>query len=91
MRTRIKGHEKVAELSTKHEMHPTQIAMWKREAVEKLDKVFDEKGVVRDQNRNAELTKLHAKNGPPVIQFFAVAKLAMILESCRRVGPPATI
>ena len=43
--------------------HPTQIAAWKREAVEKLAKVFDEKGSAREQNRDAELTKLHAKIG----------------------------
>jgi transposase len=35
----IKGDETVAELATKHELHPTQIAAWKREAVEKLAKV----------------------------------------------------
>ena len=27
----IKGHETIAELATKHELHPTQIAAWKRE------------------------------------------------------------
>src|SRR3954468_23236180 len=32
----IKGHETVAELATKHELHPTQITAWKREAIEKL-------------------------------------------------------
>ena len=31
----IKGQETVAELASKHELHPTQIAAWKREAVEK--------------------------------------------------------
>jgi transposase len=40
----IKGHKTVGELATKHELHPTQIAAWKREAIEKLAKVFDEKG-----------------------------------------------
>ena len=38
----IRGHQTVAELVTKYEIHPTQIAAWKREAVEKLAKVFDE-------------------------------------------------
>ena len=40
----IKSEETVAEPATQHELHPTQIAAWKREAVEKLAKVFDEKG-----------------------------------------------
>jgi transposase len=46
----IKGHETVAELATKHGLHPTQIAAWKREAVDKLATVFDEKGTAREQN-----------------------------------------
>jgi transposase len=54
----IKGQETVAELATKHKLHPTQIAAWKREAVEKLAKVFDEKGSAREQNRDVGLTKL---------------------------------
>ena len=64
----IKGQETVAELATKHELHPTQIAAWKREAVEKLAKVFDEKGSAREQNRDVELTKLHAKIGQLVVE-----------------------
>ena len=57
----IRGHETVAELAIKHGLHPSQIAAWKREAIEKLAQVFDEKGNARDQNRDAESTKLHAK------------------------------
>jgi hypothetical protein len=43
-RAPIKGQETVAE--TRHEL-PTQIAAWKRDAVEKVAKVFDEKGSAR--------------------------------------------
>ena len=57
----IKSHQTVAELATKHGLHPTQIAAWKREAVEKLAQVFDEKSSAREHNRDAEMTKLHAK------------------------------
>jgi transposase len=71
----IKGHETVAELATKHELHPTQIAAWKREAIEKLAQVFDEKGSAREQNRDADVTKLHAKIGQLVAErdFLAEA------------------
>jgi transposase len=70
----IKGHETVAELATRHALHPTQIAAWKREAVEKLAQVFDEKNVARDQNRDAELTKLHAKIGQLVVERDFLSK-----------------
>ena len=38
----IKGHETVSELAAyeRHGLHPTQIAAWKREAVEKLARVL---------------------------------------------------
>jgi transposase len=70
----IRGHETVADLATRHGLHPTQIAAWKREAVEKLAQVFDEKNVARDQNRDAELTKLHAKIGQLVVERDFLSK-----------------
>ncbi len=73
-REAIKGHETVAELATKHELHPTQIAAWKREAIEKLAKVFDEKGSAREQSRDAELTRLHAKIGQLVVERDFLSK-----------------
>src|SRR5665811_1205538 len=77
----IQGHWTVAELATKHELHPTQIAAWKREAIEKLAKVFDEKGAAREQNRDAELTKLHAKIGQLVgAGFFGQSLRSLSLD-----------
>lgn len=70
----IKGHETVAELATRHGLHPTQIAAWKREAVEKLAQVFDEKNGAGDQNRDAELTKLHAKIWQLVVERDFLSK-----------------
>jgi transposase len=61
-------------LATKHELHPTQIAAWKREAVEKLAKVFDEKGSDRDKSRDGEITKLHAKIGQLVVERDFLSK-----------------
>ena len=70
----IKGHETVADLAIRHGLHPTQIAAWKREAVEKLARVFDEKNGARQQNRDAELTKLHAKIGQLVVERDFLSK-----------------
>ena len=70
----IKGHQTVAELATRHELHPTQITAWKREAIEKLAKVFDDKGTEVQANRDAEVTKLHAKIGQLVVERDFLAK-----------------
>ncbi len=39
---------------------PTKNARWVRRAVEKLGKVFDEKGTERDKSRDGEIAKLQA-------------------------------
>ena len=70
----IKGQETVAELATKQELHPSQITAWKREAVEKLAKVFDEKSAERDKRRDGEITKLHAKIGQLVVERDFLSK-----------------
>jgi transposase len=70
----IKGQQTVAELATKHELHPTQITAWKREAIEKLAKVFDDKGAEVQANRDAEVNKLHAKIGQLVVERDFLAK-----------------
>jgi len=70
----IQGHQTVAELARRHEIHPNLIALWKRQAIEKLAKVFDEKAVEGGANRDAEIAKLHAKIGQLVVERDFLAK-----------------
>ena len=81
----IQGQRTIAELAARHELHPNLITQWKRQAIEKLAKVFDDKGFevqanrdekvnAREQNRDAELTKLHAKIGQLVVERDFLAK-----------------
>ena len=64
----IRGERTISELATKHQLHPNQISQWKRQAVEKLAKVFDDKTADAQAGREAEVTKLHAKIGQLVVE-----------------------
>ena len=64
----IRGERTIAELATKHQLHPNQITQWKRQAIEKLAKVFDDKASSLQMSREAEVTKLHAKIGQLVVE-----------------------
>jgi len=70
----IQGHQTVAELATKYQIHPTQIAAWKREAIEKLAKIFDDKGSEREKTRDGEIARLHAKIGQLVVERDFLSK-----------------
>jgi transposase len=70
----IQGQRTLAELAARHELHPNLITQWKRQAIEKLAKVFDDKGFEVQANRDAEVTKLHAKIGQLVVERDFLAK-----------------
>jgi transposase len=70
----IQGQRPLAELASQHELHPNLIAQWKRQAIEKLPRVFDDKGPESQANRDAEVTKLHAKIGQLVVERDLLAK-----------------
>lgn len=70
----IQGQQTIAELASKYELHPTQIAAWKREAMEKLAQVFEPKGAEREKSRDGEIARLHAKIGQLVVERDFLAK-----------------
>jgi transposase len=70
----IRGEHSLAELATKHGIHPNLITNWKRQAIEGMASVFDGKAAERDQGRETELKDLHAKIGQLVIERDFLAK-----------------
>ncbi len=70
----IRGERTIAELATKHQLHPNQITQWKRQAIENLAKAFDDKASDAQVGREAEVTKLHAKIGQIVVERDFLAK-----------------
>ena len=39
----IRGEHTIAEMASRHALHPNLIGLWKKQAVEKLARVFDDK------------------------------------------------
>ena len=70
----IRGEHSVAELATKHGIHPNLVTNWKRQAIEGMASVFNGKAAERDQGRDVELKDLHAKIGQLVIERDFLAK-----------------
>ena len=70
----IRGERTISELATKHQFHPNQITQWKRHAIEKLAKVFDDKAPNAQVGREAKVMKLHAKIGKLVVERDFLAK-----------------
>ena len=48
----LQGQRTIAELATRHELHPNLITQWRRQAIEKLARVFDDKGLEVQANRD---------------------------------------
>jgi len=60
----IKGEQTLVELSERFQVHPNQIAEWKKVLLEKAPEVFD-KG--RFSQKELDIKKLHAKIGQPAM------------------------
>ena len=52
----VKGDKTIAELASQYEVHPTQIAQWKKQLLESLPDVFNNSRQ-KDRGRQDELTE----------------------------------
>ena len=70
----LKGDLTVSELVAKYGVHQTLPHTWKRQAVEGMSGVFSGKAESAAADREAELSKLHAKIGQLVVERDFLAK-----------------
>jgi transposase len=70
----IKGDLTLVELSTKHGIHQTMIATWKRQAIEGMSATFSGKAEAASAASEADLARLHAKIGQLVVERDFLAK-----------------
>ena len=70
----IRGDLTLAELASKHGIHHTMIAAWKRQAVEGMAVTVSGAGEAAKASTEADLDKLHAKIGHLVVERDFLAK-----------------
>ncbi len=59
----LKERSTIEELALKYELHPTQINLWKKEAVSKLSGVFSKGADMGSQDKEAQMDKLYSQIG----------------------------
>ncbi|EHH66894.1 putative transposase [Gluconobacter morbifer G707] len=64
----IRGEQTLSELASKHGVHQTMIAQWKRQAVEGMAGIFSGKATPETAASPADVEKLHAKIGQLLVE-----------------------
>jgi len=59
----LRGDRTLQDLAAHYQVHPNQISQWKRQAIEGLDGIFDNKSDRRARDMDGEIKELHAKIG----------------------------
>jgi len=70
----LRGELTLSQLATKHGVHQTMIAAWRKQAIEGLAGVFSGKAEAAEGARDGEIDKLHAKIGQLVVERDFLAK-----------------
>ena len=64
----LRGDKTIQEIATKHKVHPNQVSVWKRQAVDGLGEVFSNGAGTARIDREAEVHDLHAKIGQLTVE-----------------------
>ena len=70
----LSGAFTMAELASKHSLHPNMISQWKRKAQEGLPDIFAKKNERQIGAQDAEVKELHAKIGQLTIENDFLSK-----------------
>ena len=64
----LRGDRTVQAIAAKHEIHPNQVGVWKRQAIDGLEEVFAGGRASRDSEHETTVRDLHAKIGELTVE-----------------------
>ena len=70
----LRGDQTLAELASRHKVHPNLITKWKRQATAGMVDVFSGKPAGRNGSHEAEIKELHAKIGELTVEKDFLSK-----------------
>lgn len=70
----LKERETITELARKYDLHPNQIANWKREFLSKASLVFSEESSVEDKTQEKEKQRLYQVIGQQKVEIDFLKK-----------------
>ena len=76
----IKGHKTANEIATEYGVHPTQIAQWKKQALDGLPTVFSTRASDRAKSEEALIASLYQQIGQLKVQVDWLEKKSKALR-----------
>ncbi len=70
----LRGDKTIQEIAAKHKVHPNQVSIWKRQAMDGLGAVFSNGTDRASQDHEVEVHDLHAKIGQLTVERDFLAK-----------------
>ena len=64
----IRGEQTLAEISTKHGVHQSQVTTWKKQALDGMCALFSSNPVGEKAKHDKQITDLHAKIGELLVE-----------------------
>ena len=76
----LRGDKTIAEISSKYEIHPTQIARWRKRALEGLVESFRNKPAQVDADKEKLINELYRQIGQLRVEYEWLKKKSTVLE-----------
>jgi len=78
----IRGVKTISEIAAEFEIHPVMVGNWKKEMLENLPSLFEQKNVKKEKDLDRETEHLHRKVGQLTMEVEFLEK------KCKQLGIP---